>query len=149
MGEAKRRKLAGTYPPYHDGWSHVTAEVFRVMRPDVRRVANLFLGERLDTHPDQEPISIRGFLSMVAMDTKISMRKMLSASDDPSIVAARDVVMWLSRAEMHDIAAIATALGRDTGEVVDALSRVEDRIRVDPSFVDYLRSYALIIGRGA
>lgn len=82
---------------------------------------------------------------MVAMDTKVSMKKMLSASDDPGTVVARGAVMWLAHEASHEVAAIAEAFGRDPSEVESTLSAVEHWIEVDPDFVAFLLSYQLVM----
>jgi chromosomal replication initiation ATPase DnaA len=82
---------------------------------------------------------------MVAMDTKVSMKKMLSASDDASIVAARDTVMWLAREASHDLSAIGEAFGLDLAAVESAMSRVDRLIEVDPEFAAYLNTYVFVL----
>lgn len=91
------------------------------------------------------PTPIAALLSMVAMSTGISKKKMLSDLSDEPVLEARSRAMLLAALAAHDVAAIACAFGRDPGTVKDAIDGMEHRRRSDPALGAWFLSHQLVL----
>ena len=91
------------------------------------------------------PTPIADLLSMVAMDKRISKKKILSDLSDEPVLEARSGAMFLASLAGHDDAAIAVVFDRDPAAVRDAIDGMERRQRVDPALASWFLSYSLVL----
>lgn len=95
------------------------------------------------------PTPIRSFQSMIAMDSQVSIKKILGDSLDPIIVGARGAAMWLAHEAGHDLVAIGEAFGCGPVLVQDYLSLVERTISEDSHFAGWMACYEFVLSMPA
>jgi hypothetical protein len=92
------------------------------------------------------PVSLRNIQQVIAMDTRISMKKMISRAADQPIVDARHAAMWLARQINYTLSEIGHAFGgRDGATVQNAIDSVERRIETDPELVAWLHTDDFVV----
>jgi chromosomal replication initiation ATPase DnaA len=91
-------------------------------------------------------VSIRNIQQLVALDSRISIKKMISSATDQPIVNARNVVMWLARQIDYTLPEIGRAFGdRDDATVQNAIDSIERMIETDPELVSCLHAYDFVV----
>ena len=95
--------------------------------------------------PKRISTPIMELLSIVALDTKISKKKMLSNLPDESVADARHRAMALAAQAGHGLDAIASVFGFDPAAVKDAIDGIEHQRRADSRLDDWFCGYSLVL----
>jgi chromosomal replication initiation ATPase DnaA len=91
-------------------------------------------------------VSIRNILQMVALDSHISIKKMISPATDQPIVDARNATMWLARQIKYTLSEIGHAFGgRDDATVQNAIDSIDRLIETDPRLVRWLHTFDAVV----
>ena len=95
--------------------------------------------------PGRVPTPIRNILQMVALDTRVSIKTILSDALDPDVIAARGGAVYLARSAGHEVPAIAHAFGCDLAWIEEHLAVIGRWLISDAHLAGWLASFEFVL----